>query len=567
MSDLLNSASLVMIPSGYKEDIVYSAVPTDGSGDLSFTRSSNGTRINSAGLVEVTPWNLLQESETFISGWTNASGSSVTANTTTAPNGTTTADTFSVATINYSTLYRGISLSLGIYTQSIYAKKGTKNWLYILDLNGASARAWFDLDTGVVGTVASGFTATIESVGNGWYRCVLTQNTNNTPVYFQFGLSDADNTTQPSSTGTAFIWGAQVNIGATAKPYFPTTDRLNVPRLTYQNGGGGCPSLLLEKQSTNLALQSQSFTSPWAIASDAGTNPVITQNYGISPDGTQNAVRIQLARTNINSSYSQVYQYPINITSGQPYTWSVYLKSLSGTPTISIIGDFGRPPVTLTSEWVRYTGTATAGSSQTQLEIAILGSNYATGNSLTADFLAWGYQFEASSYPTSYIPTTSASATRVADACSKTGISSLIGTDFTIFFDGIESIGGEYSRYIVLKGTGGAYVNYIALEGAPNNTISANVNSGGGASVFSSISGSFTNGQRIKMALRCKNNDFAFYINGALIGSQASGSVPTTADLYLGYYVDYTDNYNKVNQVAIFNTGLSNADLIALTTI
>jgi hypothetical protein len=53
MSDLLNSASLVMIPSGYKEDVVYSQIPTDGSGDLSFTRASNGTRINSAGLVEV----------------------------------------------------------------------------------------------------------------------------------------------------------------------------------------------------------------------------------------------------------------------------------------------------------------------------------------------------------------------------------------------------------------------------------------------------------------------------------------------------------------------------------
>jgi hypothetical protein len=53
MSDLLNSASLVMIPSGYKEDVVYSQIPTDGNGDLSFTRASNGTRINSAGLVEV----------------------------------------------------------------------------------------------------------------------------------------------------------------------------------------------------------------------------------------------------------------------------------------------------------------------------------------------------------------------------------------------------------------------------------------------------------------------------------------------------------------------------------
>jgi hypothetical protein len=59
MSNLLEQASLVMIPSGYKEDVVYSEIPLDGSGDLQFTRSSNGTRVNSAGLVEVVPWNLV----------------------------------------------------------------------------------------------------------------------------------------------------------------------------------------------------------------------------------------------------------------------------------------------------------------------------------------------------------------------------------------------------------------------------------------------------------------------------------------------------------------------------
>ena len=101
MSTLLEQASLVMIPSGYKEDVVYSQIPTDGSGDLTFTRASNGTRINSAGLVEVCPWNLLQYSEDFTNGFWNKAitGSAtftVTANQTTAPNGTTTADLISI---------------------------------------------------------------------------------------------------------------------------------------------------------------------------------------------------------------------------------------------------------------------------------------------------------------------------------------------------------------------------------------------------------------------------------------------------------------------------------------
>jgi hypothetical protein len=55
---LLNDASLVLIPSGYKEDKVYSIIPSDGSGDLDFVRGSDGTRINSLGQVENVCWNL-----------------------------------------------------------------------------------------------------------------------------------------------------------------------------------------------------------------------------------------------------------------------------------------------------------------------------------------------------------------------------------------------------------------------------------------------------------------------------------------------------------------------------
>ncbi len=93
MSTLLEQASLVMIPSGYKEDIVYSQIPTDGSGDLSFTRASNGTRVNSAGLVEVCPWNLADNSENLTLWGSYAVSGTITrtANYATAPNGTMTA--------------------------------------------------------------------------------------------------------------------------------------------------------------------------------------------------------------------------------------------------------------------------------------------------------------------------------------------------------------------------------------------------------------------------------------------------------------------------------------------
>ena len=62
---ILKQASLLMIPSGYKEEKLYSINPVDGSGDLSFARSSVGTRVNSDGFIETVPLNLLTYSELF----------------------------------------------------------------------------------------------------------------------------------------------------------------------------------------------------------------------------------------------------------------------------------------------------------------------------------------------------------------------------------------------------------------------------------------------------------------------------------------------------------------------
>jgi hypothetical protein len=550
MSTLLEQASLVMIPSGYKEDVVYSAVPTDGSGDLSFTRASNGTRVNSAGLVEVCPWNLAQYSEDFSNAVWTLANVTVTANDITAPNGTLTADKFTIS-VNGCDVKQTISvLPNTVYTWSFYVYGGT----------ALGQQGRFYDNTNLTNIEYYNYSSSV--VLGAWVKIERTFTTPSGCYEIQAWVLAAT-----STIGTMWAWGCQLNIGSTAKPYFPTTDRLNVPRLTYQNGGGGCPSLLLEKQSTNLCVQSNAFnTSPWVSGSVSGTNPVITANYGISPDGTQNAVRIQLARQNVVNSYSQIYQYPINITSGQPYTWSVYLKSLSGTPTISIIGDFGRPPVTLTSEWVRYTGTATAAAPQTQLELAILGSDYATGNSLSADFLAYGYQIEQSSYPTSYIPTTSASATRVADACSKTGISSLIGqTSGSVFFDfTVDTISAQTSDPVLwYMKDGGIGERYVELY-SNGDLVYAEISAAG---LIANITKSALTVGRHKCAIAYATNDFVFYVDGVQIGTDTSGTPDGYSTFGLQYYLSGYTGQQKVNQAAIFKTRLSNSELQSLTTL
>ena len=59
---LLDSASLIVTPNAYKEGKLYSVIPSDGSGDMSVVRATTATRVNSAGLVELVPYNLLLNS-------------------------------------------------------------------------------------------------------------------------------------------------------------------------------------------------------------------------------------------------------------------------------------------------------------------------------------------------------------------------------------------------------------------------------------------------------------------------------------------------------------------------
>jgi hypothetical protein len=322
---------------------------------------------------------------------------------------------------------------------------------------------------------------------------------------------------------------------------------VNVPRIDYTNGS--CPSLLVEPQRTNLYFPS--------IPNNSGGG-TLTANAAVSPGGVQNASSF------LPSGSGLVWSDAITTTS-QNYTYTVYLKGTANGQKVRLstntttLTDF-----TLTASWKRYSFTFLANSETTPYYI-LSGSFFSPAeNNL---FYIWGAQLEAGSYPTSYIPTVASTVTRNADVISKTGISSLIGTEFTLFFDGYETIGGNSSRYIVLKGSGGLYANAVLLESNASNRIVLTVLNSSSATVFGSFSGTLTNGQRIKLAVRCKNNDFAFYVNGALIGSQASGTVPTTSDLYLGYYTDYADNYNKINSAVVFNSALSNTELAQLTTI
>jgi hypothetical protein len=418
MSTLLEQASLIMIPSGYKEDVVYSVIPENGNGDLSFTRASNGTRVNSAGLVEVVPWNLAEQSETFgVSPWTTST-LGITTNATTAPNGTTTAEKLMVTTANNpKQVQQGFNNDNANHTVFIYAKKSELNFVQLALGNNTEQYANFNLNTGVVGT-KGGYCASssIESVGDGWYKCIAYFNQGTIPSLMVYVTNSASSDwggvvswAGANNTDGIFVWGYQLNIGSTAKPYFPTTDRLNVPRLTYQNGGGGCPSLLLEKQSTNLCLWSEDFTQTAWIKANAS----ITANNTTSPDGTTNADKI--VEDTSNSSHG-AYQ-AISVTDGIQYTWSGFFKAagrtkfrlyaqsastpyvefnLSNGTIISTSGSVTGSIESMGNGWYRCIATTTTSGTTGYFNIAIAdasGNVVYTGDG-TSGLFVWGAQLE-----------------------------------------------------------------------------------------------------------------------------------------------------------------------------
>jgi len=379
MSTLLEQASLIMIPSGYKEDVVYSVIPETGAGDLSFTRASNGTRINSAGLVEVTPWNLLQYSETFDNAAWSKTGATVTANDIAAPNGTLTADKIVFSGAN-KTITQSVNIDGAISTRFVYVKGTAGETISIDDIFTSQPNITLTGDWQLIGFTSA------------------------TPNGYGFGIS----TYGGATARTIWLWGAQLNIGSTAKPYFPTTDRLNVPRLTYQNGGGGCPSLLLEKQSTNIVLYSEQFDNPyWGKA-----NTTITANNTTSPDGTQNADKLtsngagndeymevsglttavatytsSLFVKNVNATTSVLMAVHLgegSITSELTYTWSTGAVVISGTNKVSgKATNYG-------NGWVRLEFTYTIGASVTGHYYRV----YAQQGTSTNSIYIWGAQLE-----------------------------------------------------------------------------------------------------------------------------------------------------------------------------
>ena len=177
--------------------------------------------------------NYFTYSEQFDNGAWSKYQSSVTANATTAPDGTTTADKLvgtTGTTGDHQVSQSGIVTAVngGVYTFSCYAKAAERSVfrLYLLKRDGATyAYSDFNLTGGTLDHSQAGPFAgaipTITSVGNGWYRCAITVDIGTGAGGVTAICSYASATGETAGWGL-FIWGAQLNRGTTVDRYIQT---------------------------------------------------------------------------------------------------------------------------------------------------------------------------------------------------------------------------------------------------------------------------------------------------------------------------------------------------------
>jgi hypothetical protein len=571
---LLDKASLIVTPNAYKESKLYSVVPSNGTGDMDVVRATTATRVNSSGLIEVVPRNLLTYSNTFTNVLWVKNSCTITANSIISPDGTQNASKLVEGTANDSHHIYQNAISSGQNTFTFYAKQGERKFVYAYADNVAQGKC-FDLENGTLGVniIAAPLNSSITSVGNGWYRCSITISI--TATALRIGACSANGTFSYLGNGTSgiYIYGAQLDLGSTATEYFPTTTRLNIPRIDYTNGS--CPSLLVEPQRTNLLLRSQEFgTSPWAFG---GVLDTVSSNTIISPDGTQNADTFVCGYT----GYSSIYQ-SATTTSGTLYTFSVFakkgnqnklsieLRGADTTPNIvfdlnngTILSGSGGTITSVGNGWYKCTLTKLANSTST---LIIIGRGL-TG-SIGDTFSLYGAQLEAGAYATSYIPTVASTVTRNADVISKTGISSLIGqTEGTMFCD--FRVNSLATFGTILSVNSNSTSNYIYATINSSGQLKVEVFNG---AVQTQIFSTVTVGNRYKLAFGYKTNDFVLYINGVSIGTDTvgttfSGTTLSRVDFDITVPTTFSLSSLSINSAQLYKTRLTDTELAQLTTL
>lgn len=368
------------------------------------------------------------------------------------------------------------------------------------------------------------------------------------------------------------------------------------PRFDFDPLTGVCKGLLIEEARTNLLTYSEQFdNAAWAKARAS-----IVANAVLAPDGTMSADKLVEDTSVTNSHY--VYA-PINFTAGNSYTKSVFVKDAGRSKvylhaynangafaTVLIRFDLAANSATVTSGspagygitqladgwfriWITLVALATA-SGNISLDLADgTGSQAYTGDGASGIYV-WGDQIEAGAFPTSYIPTTSATVSRAAD------VASMTGANFSSWYNPSEGTfvatatpGGSASsdQSYIFGATDNGSSNLVALYWSGASSILATNIVAGGVTQTSGMNeaanASPRNISRV-MAFAYRTNDASVAIAGVKVGvTDTSVTLPVVDRLYLGVGYNGANRWLNgcISRLAYHNTRLDEATLAMLS--
>ena len=516
---------------------------TTGASLVTFTRASSGTYVGSDGVLQTAVTNLLLRSEEFDNASWTVNEATITANQIVAPNGLTTADLYTTSAntgVEHYVSQVFTAVSSTIYTASVYVKAGTSS---AFGLQYRVGSAWvggnvltsFNISTQVA-TIDSGTaTASITPIGTGWFRCQITATSSVAGGSPQFRVATND------GGGTIYLWGAQLEQSSTVGEYIPTTSVINsAPRFDHNPTTGESLGLLVEEARTNLSLYSEDFTNAYWTPTDC----TITPNESTAPDGTlttdlwtntasPGSITNSITKDGTSRTYTAslwvkgtMSQFTVTLDNGTTGTRGRVQYNLSTNTVGSAFNEgFTSTSGTLTpypNGWVRLTLTTTTSTGTT-----IRFRPFFSGTGSTVRI--WGAQVEEGAFPTSYSPTTTATATRAADVASVTGanFSSWYNqTEGTVF---AEARTQQSAAGHVLAGfSTGSFASSAYLSKENTNFLVAAPNSAPSNLSVQLSSVSSNVGLQAALAFTAGTGSASAVMNGGTVGTDASTGIPIT---------------------------------------
>jgi hypothetical protein len=360
---------------------------------------------------------------------------------------------------------------------------------------------------------------------------------------------------------------------------------INAPRFNHVYNGSSWVSkgLLVEEQRTNVVLYSADFTSGWT-SSNVGMSTVA----GTAPDGTSTAVKLY---PTASTTQTRIYRSPgsstcISVFAKAAEKSIVYFYDLTGVNVCYFnlsTGAIGTNSTVLTasiincgSGWFRCSLSSSSAFSFFQIGVSDANGSTSSTASGTNGILIWGAQAEIGSFPTSYIPTTTAAVTRSADVCQITG------TDFSGFWNGSEgSFAVEFDRLAAVDaGWSGGYPRTVSVRNSSDDTRVINIfgsQSPAGEAFYvqdGTLQAWFSAGTFVaanttgKFSAAYKINDFAATLNGAAVATDTSGVIPATLNMMtIGNETGVVRYINgHIARLRYFNTRLTNSKLQEFST-